>query len=95
MRLLKHLSPKWRQMIRVVVPLSFLGLIPAGCSTLMTATAPDISLACATYGNQVNYSGSRDTAETVRQIAVRNKAFVSIGCYNSIMSASGTVLKGK
>lgn len=89
-----NLSRQLRRMILVVTPWLLLGPVLVGCSTEMTATAQQAAIAeaCALYGNPINYSGSKDTAETVRQILVKNKTFVDAGCYKNVMAATHKVL---
>lgn len=65
---------------KLVIALSFLAVSLAGCATQTTVTAPSISLACNTYGKPLDYSVTKDTAETVREAKVKNAAFKNIGC---------------
>lgn len=64
----------------LLIALSCLGASLAGCATFSTAAAPDVSLACNTYGKQNTYDTTRDTKETVRGIQVKKDAFGRIGC---------------
>lgn len=80
MLMLKNRSPRFPRLTWLLIALSFLGASLAGCATRGTAIAPDISLACNTYGGAGTYSKTKDTAETVRGVAVKNTAFQNLGC---------------
>lgn len=80
MRMLKNLSLNWRRLIVRLTPLLLLAASLASCATASTAIAPDIRLACQTYGAGGTYSKTKDTAETVRGVQVKNRAFSNIGC---------------
>ena len=80
MQMPKPLSLLYRRLIVRLTPLLFLVGSLAGCATVGTAIAPDVSLACNTYGQAGTYSKTKDTAETVRGIQVKNRAFENIGC---------------
>lgn len=93
MRLLKNLFHNSLLRNTPLMLLLLLAASLAGCSTLTTATAKaNLAEACALYGNPINYSGSKDTAETVRQILVKNKTFAGVGCYDKVMAATSKVL---
>jgi hypothetical protein len=65
--------------ILMLIGLGLLSVPLASCQTLTTGTAA-IAVACKTYGGAVTYSGSKDTAETIYEAKVHNKAFRNLGC---------------
>lgn len=53
----------------------------AACQVPSTATVEsNVAFACKLYGMGLTYSGSKDTAETIRQIIVKNQAFLNANC---------------
>lgn len=74
---LKNLSRRYPRLIALLMLLSLLGPTLAGCS--IPTTAPALAVAnkygCDKFGEPITYDSQRDTAETTRQVKVKNAAF--------------------
>ena len=52
----------------------------AGCATTGTTAATTAPAQCAAW-RAITYSSKHDTAETVRQVRVHNRAGANMGCW--------------
>ncbi len=63
--------------IVLAVPLASL----AACTTDGIGTASTSEATCAAYGDAIDYSGTKDTHATSREVRVKNQTFHDLGCF--------------
>lgn len=59
-----------------IIFVALLTIALAACN----AKSPSIQIACKLYGKGISVSGTKDTFETIRQVAVKNTTFKKVGC---------------
>jgi hypothetical protein len=75
-----YLGPIARMRLRLAMYAALLGSSTlAGCATIAT-TATTAGAQCAAW-RAITYASKHDTAETVRQVRVHNRAGEKIGCW--------------